>query len=93
VKILDEDNDDTYDDNGTASSAVLSASVSTRCGGSSGCEEGKSHQILKIVGNILNKEQRTSDKGFSSVSWMGVLLTSQEFDKLLRYGKFHKDSE
>jgi hypothetical protein len=92
VKILHDDNDDTYDDNGSASSAVLSASVSTRCGASAGWD-GDIHQILRGAGNILNKQERTSDKGCPPVWWLGVLLTSQQFDSLLLYGIFHKASD
>jgi len=29
---------------------------------------------LRVAGNILNKEQRTFDKGFPPVWWLGVLL-------------------
>jgi hypothetical protein len=90
VKILHDENYDTYDDNGNASSAALSASMSTRCGASSGCGGGKSHQILRVAGNILNKQERRFDNGCPPEWWLRVLLTSQQFDSLLRYGIFHK---
>jgi hypothetical protein len=93
VKIIDDDNDDTYDDKGRASSAALNASVSTRCGASSGCEGGDGHQILRVAGNILNKQLRTSDKGCPPEWWMRVLLTSQQFDSLMRYGILNKASD
>ena len=91
MKILDDD--DNYDDNGSASSAVLSASMSTRCGASSGCDGGDGHQILRVAGNILNKQKRTFDKGCPPVWWLDELLTSQQINNLLRYGIFHKDSD
>jgi hypothetical protein len=43
MKMLDGD-DDNYDDAVSASSVVLSASMSTRCGVPSGIEEGDVHQ-------------------------------------------------
>ena len=39
-----------------------------------GCGGGGGSQILRVAGNILNKEQRTFDKGFPPVWWLGVLL-------------------
>jgi len=65
MKILDDNNN--YDSNGSTSSAVLSGSMSTRCGESSGCDGGDDHQILRVAGSILNKQQRTPDKGCPSV--------------------------
>jgi hypothetical protein len=51
VKILNDDDDDNYDDYGYTSSAVLSGSMTTRCGASLVCEGGDGHQILKVAGN------------------------------------------
>jgi len=48
--------DDNYHENWSLSSAVLSVSMSTRCGASSGCGGGDGRQILRVTGNILNKE-------------------------------------
>jgi hypothetical protein len=46
MKILDyEDDDDNYNDVGSSTSVVLSASITTRCGVPSGIEVGDVHQI------------------------------------------------
>ena len=63
-----------YHDNWSKSSAILSVSMSTRCGASSGCGARDGDQILRVAGNILNKDQGTSGKGFPPVLWLGVLL-------------------
>jgi hypothetical protein len=76
MKIIDDD--DNYDDNGSESSAVLSASVSIGCGASSGCNVEGGHQIWRVAGIILNKEQRTSDKGCPPVWWLGELLPTEQ---------------
>jgi len=44
--------DNIYDDNESASSAVISVSMSTRCGASSGCDGRESHQMWSVTGNI-----------------------------------------
>jgi hypothetical protein len=93
LKILHVEGNENYNDNGTASSAALSASMSTRCGASSGCEGGDGHQILSGAGNILNKQERRFDNGCPPVSLLGVFLTSQQFESLLRYGILHKASD
>ena len=61
MKIPNDNNND--DDNGSTSSAVLIGSMSTRCGVSSGWDGRDDHQILRVAGSILNKQQRTPDKG------------------------------
>jgi hypothetical protein len=85
--------DDDNDDNVSTSLAVLRASMSSLCGTSTGCDEGDGHQILWLAGNILNKQQRTSDKGGPPVWWLGVLLTIQQLNNLPRYGIFHISSD
>jgi hypothetical protein len=91
MKILDDDNN--YDDNCSLSSAVVNASMSSRRGASSGCDEGDGHQILRVAGSILNKQQWTSDRGCPPLRWLEVLLTIQQPNSLLRYGIFHKASD
>jgi hypothetical protein len=54
IKILDDDK--IYHDNWSVLSAVLSASLSSRCGLPSGCDGGDGHQIWSEVGNIMNKQ-------------------------------------
>ena len=94
MKILDDDDDDDDNyNNGGESTDVLSASMSTRCGASSGCEGGDGHQILRVAGNILNKQQRTSDKGCPRVRCLGEVRTSQQHNSLLHYRIFHKASD
>ena len=51
-------------------SAVLSASLSLRCGVSLGCNGGDGFQVWKLSGNILNKQQQTSEKGCLPVCWL-----------------------
>ena len=51
-------------------SAVLSASLSFRCGVPLGCNEGGGFQVWKLAGNTLNKQQQTSDKGCLPVWWL-----------------------
>ena len=80
---------DSYDDNESVSSAVLSASMSTRCGAASGWGGGDGHQILRVAGNILHTQTGLSDKGCPPVWWLAVLLTSQQHKSLRRYGIFH----
>jgi hypothetical protein len=50
-----QDDDKKYRDNCSVSSAVLSASLSSRCGLLSDCD-GDGHKIWSVVGNILNKQ-------------------------------------
>jgi Na+-transporting NADH:ubiquinone oxidoreductase subunit NqrF len=64
MKTLDDGNDDnTYDDNISTSSAELSASMSTGCFAPTGCGGREGHQILTGAGNILNKEEWRFEKG------------------------------
>jgi len=49
MKLLDDDN---YDDNENASSAVLCMSMPTRCVVPSVCDLGDGHQIWSVAGNI-----------------------------------------
>jgi carbohydrate-binding DOMON domain-containing protein len=43
--------------------AVLSASVTSTCDLSSGSFGGYGFQLWRVAGNVLNKQQQTSDKG------------------------------
>ena len=52
VLLLMKIKDNIYDDNESASSAVISVSMSTRCGASSGCDGRESHQMWSVTGNI-----------------------------------------
>jgi hypothetical protein len=45
---------------------VISGSLSPRHGASSGCGWRNGLQIWKVAANILNKQSRTADKGWSS---------------------------
>jgi hypothetical protein len=54
LKILD--NDKNYHDNWSVSSALLNASLSSRCGLRSSFDGGDGHQIWRVVDNILNKQ-------------------------------------
>jgi len=53
LKILEEDKN--YNDNWSVSSAVLSAFLSSLCCLTSGYDGGNSHQIWRVVSNMLNK--------------------------------------
>jgi hypothetical protein len=93
MKILDDNNNNNNnnnDVNGSTSSTVLSGSMSTRCGESSGCHGRDEYQILRVAGNMLNKHRRTHDNGCPPVWW---LLKSQQTESLLLYGIYHKVSD
>jgi hypothetical protein len=92
LKKLD-DYDNNYDDNCSVSSALLSESLSARSGAPSGCDGADGHQVWKVVGNKLNKQQRTSDKGCPTVWRLGEVPTTQHCNSLLRYLIFCKTSE
>ena len=74
LKILDDDKN--YHDNCSVSSAVLSASLSSRYRLPSVYDGGDGHQICMVVANILNKQQRTSDKGWFSSLSVGRVVNS-----------------
>jgi hypothetical protein len=44
-----QDDDKNYSDNWSVSSALLSASLSSRCGLPSGCDGGDGHQIMEDI--------------------------------------------
>ena len=83
-KIIDVEDDDN-DENCGVSSAVLSASMSSFYDASTGCDGRDGHQILRVAGNILNKQQRTSDKSCPPVWWLDQLLTTQHHNSLMCY--------
>ena len=68
LKILDDDKNN--HDNCSVSSAVLSASLSSRCGLSSVCDGGDDQQIRRVDDNIVNKQYRTTDKEYPPVWWV-----------------------
>jgi hypothetical protein len=74
--ITTNDNNNNNNNNGCVSSAVVSASLSERCGAPSGCNGEDGVQVKKVAVNVLNKQQQTSDKGCPTVWWLGELLTS-----------------
>ena len=74
-------------------SAVLSASLSLRCGVSLGYNGRDGFQVWKVAGNILNEQQQTHDKGCLPVWWLCELQTTQHHSSLLRYEIFHKASD
>jgi hypothetical protein len=51
--------------------SVISGSLSPRHGESSGCGWRNGLQIWRVAENILNKQSRTADKGWSSSLWVG----------------------
>ena len=50
---------------------VISGSLSPWHGVSSGCEWRNGFQIWRVAANILNKQSRIADKGWSSSLWVG----------------------
>jgi len=97
LKILDDehDDDDKYEDNWGVhlSSAVLSVSMSTRCGTLSGCDGWDGVYVWRVAYNVLNKQLQISDKGCPMVWWLGEMLTTQHGNGLLHYAILHKTSE
>jgi hypothetical protein len=47
-------------------------------------------QFWKLAANILNKQSRTNDKGYSSSLGLGVGLTTPHCKKQIRYEGLHK---
>ena len=72
----------------SASLAVLSASQSTRCGAPSGCDGGDCDQIWKLPVNILNMQQRTTDKGCPPLQRLGDVLSSKQRNVTKNFTKF-----
>ena len=75
--------DDNYNDNRSVQTAVLCAFMSSRCGATLGCDGGDGVHVWNVVGNILKKQQQTSDKGCPPAWWLGELLTTQHCISLL----------
>jgi hypothetical protein len=50
-------------------------------------------QMWKVASNILNKQSRTANKGWSSSFGVGELLTTHHRINLRCYGTFHKASD
>jgi len=86
-------NNNNNNNNRNLSSAVLSTTLSFRCGVSLGCNEGDGFQVWNLASNILNKPQQTSDKGCLTVWWLDEFLTTQHRNIFLRYDIFHKAPE
>jgi len=75
-------NNNNNNNNRNVSSAVLSASLTFRCGLSLGCNEGDGFQVWKLASNILNNLLQISDKGCLLVWWLGELLTTKHLNSL-----------
>ena len=63
--------------------SVISGSLSPRHGASSGCGWRNGLQICRVAANILNKQSRIADKGWSSS--LGVVLTTPHSKNLITF--------
>jgi hypothetical protein len=59
-------------------------------GASSGCGWREGLQIRRVAANILNKQERTADKGWSSSFGLDVVLTTRIRKHVTCYGMFQR---